>query len=162
PRLAAVVTDSNPAVLSYAESKARLASDLGITFDLVVLPVGAGQDKLETTLRELAENVAVHGIILELPLASGLDLSSALDRIPYHKDLDGLTAVNVGLLYMNREEEALLSATPQACVILAESVMSLSGARAGVVGKGRTVGMPLIGMLLNRRATVTACNSRTP
>ena len=161
PRLAAVLTDSNPAALSYAESKARAASELGVTFDLVVLPAGAAQDKLEMTLRELAENGAIHGIMLELPLAPGFDPGRALDRIPPHKDIDGLTTANLGLLYMNREEEALVAATPQACVMLAESVRPLSGARVGVVGKGRTVGTPLIGMLLNRHATVTVCHSHT-
>lgn len=166
PRLAAVLTDSNPAILSYAESKAKLASDLGITFDLVVLPAGTPQEKLEATLREMAANPAMHGIVLELPLAPGLDLGRALDCIPPEKDVDGLTATNLGLLYSGRESEALVAATPQACVLLAESALKeagreLAGTRVGVVGKGRTVGTPLIGMLLNRHATVTVCHSQT-
>jgi methylenetetrahydrofolate dehydrogenase (NADP+)/methenyltetrahydrofolate cyclohydrolase len=161
PRLAAVVTNSNPSVLSYVESKARVASGLGITFDLVVLPEGAGQDKLEATLKELAENDAIHGIVLELPLAGEMDLARALKLIPANKDVDGMTARNLGLLFMDREDEALVAATSQACVLLAESVKPLAGLRVGVVGKGRTVGMPLIGMLLNRHATVTICHSRT-
>jgi methylenetetrahydrofolate dehydrogenase (NADP+)/methenyltetrahydrofolate cyclohydrolase len=162
PRLAAVLTDSNPAILSYAESKAKMASDLGITFDLVILPPGETQEKLEAILKEFGENPEIHGIILELPLAPGFDLGRALDRIPPNKDIDGLTASNLGLLYMNREEEALVAATPQACVMLAESATTLAGARVGVVGKGRTVGTPLIGMLLNRHATLTVCHSQTP
>ena len=166
PRLAAVLTDSNPAILSYAESKSRLAADLGIIFDLVVLPAGATQEKLETTLAELGGDPAIHGIILELPLAPGFDLGPALDRIPPHKDVDGLTVTNLGLLYAGREEAALVAATPQACVLLAEAALreegqQLSGARVGVVGKGRTVGTPLIAMLLNRHATVTVCHSKT-
>lgn len=166
PRLAAVLTDSNPAVLSYAESKSRAASELGITFDLVVLPEGETQEKLEAALSELAGNPAIHGIVLELPLAPGLDLGRALDLIPPRKDIDGLTAANIGLLYANREDEALVAATAQACVMLAEVALkeenrSLAGACVGVVGKGRTVGTPLIGMLLNRHATVTICHSQT-
>jgi methylenetetrahydrofolate dehydrogenase (NADP+)/methenyltetrahydrofolate cyclohydrolase len=166
PRLAAVLTDSNPAILSYAESKSRMALDIGITFDLVVLSPGETQDKLEATLTELGADPAVHGIILELPLASGFNIGPALDRIPPHKDIDGLTTTNLGLLYAGREEEALVAATPQACVMLAEAALKeegreLSGTRVGVVGKGRTVGTPLISMLLNRHATVTVCHSKT-
>jgi len=161
PRLAAVLTVSDPAVLSYAESKARAASEMGITFDLVVLPAGETQEKLENILQELGDDPAIHGIVLELPLGRGFDLGRALDCIPPYKDIDGLTATNLGLLYMRREEEALLAATPQACVMLAESVADLKGARVGMVGKGRTVGTPLIGMLLNRGATLTVCHSRT-
>jgi methylenetetrahydrofolate dehydrogenase (NADP+)/methenyltetrahydrofolate cyclohydrolase len=159
--MAAVVTDANPEVLSYAESKARVAAKLGIGLDLVTLPGGAGQEKLEAVLHALAANPAVHGIVLELPLASGLNLGRALDLIPPHKDVDGLTPQNLGLLYMHREDETLVAATAQACVLLAESVRPLAGARVGVVGKGRTVGTPLIGMLLNRHATVTVCHSQT-
>lgn len=159
PRMAAVLTGNDPAILSYAESKARMASELGITLDLINLT--GGQEKLEAALKELAENPDVHGIILELPLAAGLDLGRALDCIPAHKDVDGLTAANLGLLYMGREEEALVAATPQACILLAESASALAGARVGVVGKGRTVGTPLIGMLFNRHATVTVCHSQT-
>jgi methylenetetrahydrofolate dehydrogenase (NADP+)/methenyltetrahydrofolate cyclohydrolase len=64
---------------------------------------------------------------------------------------------------MRREEEALVSATAQACVMLAEAALPgpLAGVRTGVIGKGRTVGTPLIGMLLNRQATVTVCHLRT-
>jgi methylenetetrahydrofolate dehydrogenase (NADP+)/methenyltetrahydrofolate cyclohydrolase len=161
PRMAAVLTDSNPAILSYAQSKSKMAADLGITLDLVTLAPGETQEKLEATIADLAKDPAVHGIILELPLASGFDLGKALDLIPPHKDVDGLTATNIGLLYMNREEEALVAATPQSCIMLAESVATLSGARVAMVGKGRTVGKPLIGMLFNRGATVTVCNSKT-
>ena len=168
PRLAAVVTESDPGVMGYAELKARAASALGVTFDLVLLPAGAGQEKLEATLDELGANPAIHGIVLELPLARGLDTGRALDRIPPVKDVDGLTPRNLGLLYMNREREALVAATAQACVALAESVLplagvrSLAGVRVGVVGKGRTVGAPLIGLLLNRGAVPVVCHSRTP
>lgn len=155
PRLAAVVTDPNPAIMSYAESKKRTAEQLGVTLDLVSLPLGSGQDKLEETLDGLAADPAVHGIMLELPLGRDLDLGKALDHIPPLKDIDGLTARNLGLLAMGREDEALLAATAQACVFIAETIMPLKGVRVGVVGKGRTVGTPLIGMLLNRDATVT-------
>lgn len=161
PRLAAVVTDPNPVTLSYVESKGRLASELGITFDLVSLPAGVDQSKLEAVLAELGENSAIHGIVLELPLAPGLDLNRALDIIPAHKDIDGLTVTNLGLLLMNRESEALVAATPQACIMLAESIRPLAGVRVGMVGKGRTVGTSLIAALLNRHATVTVCHSET-
>lgn len=166
PRLAAVMADPDPATLNYAESKSRMASGFGITCDLVVLPPGDTQQRLETALAELAANPAIHGIILELPLPPGFDVDRALNLIPPHKDIDGLTSANLGLLYAGREAEALVAATSQACILLAESALKeegrgLSGARVGVVGKGRTVGAPLIAMLLNRQATVTVCHSKT-
>jgi methylenetetrahydrofolate dehydrogenase (NADP+)/methenyltetrahydrofolate cyclohydrolase len=63
---------------------------------------------------------------------------------------------------MGREEEAILPATPQACIELAELEGELAGKLVAVVGRGQTVGRPLISMLINRSATVTVCHTRTP
>src|SRR5262249_54599413 len=50
----------------------------------------------------------------------------------------------------------------QACVELAGAHTPLAGKRVGLVGRGRTVGRPLLAMLVNRHATVTVCHTRTP
>jgi methylenetetrahydrofolate dehydrogenase (NADP+)/methenyltetrahydrofolate cyclohydrolase len=78
-----------------------------------------------------------------------------------HKDVDGLTPLNLGLVASGRESEAIPAATPQACIELAETQGSLVGKKVGVVGRGRTVGRPLASMLINRHATVTVCHTRT-
>jgi methylenetetrahydrofolate dehydrogenase (NADP+)/methenyltetrahydrofolate cyclohydrolase len=103
----------------------------------------------------------VDGILLELPLAAGLNANAALDRIAPGKDIDGLTAYNLGLVSAGREDEALTSATAQACILLAETQGALAGKRVALIGRGRTVGRPLMGMLINRHATVTVCHTRT-
>src|ERR1044072_4774211 len=70
PRLAAVVTHPDPVVMSYADAKARAASELGITLDLFVLPKASGQEKRESPLPGLATDPAAHGMVRALPLAS--------------------------------------------------------------------------------------------
>jgi methylenetetrahydrofolate dehydrogenase (NADP+)/methenyltetrahydrofolate cyclohydrolase len=35
------------------------------------------------------------------------------------------------------------------------------GKRVALIGRGRTVGRPLMGMLINRHATLTVCHTRT-
>ncbi len=162
PRLAVVLASADPGAASYAQSKQKAAANLGINVDLIDLGADVAQDFLETTLRDLGEDDSVHGILLELPLARGLDSDRALELIPPLKDVDGLTARNIGLAAANREAGALLSATAQACVELAETQGTLSGKRVGLVGRGRTVGRPLLPMLINRHATVTICHTKTP
>ena len=73
-----------------------------------------------------------------------------------------MTSSNLGLIAADREQEALTSATAQACLLLAESQGAVAGKRAAIIGQGRTVGRPLAGMLVNRHATVTVCHTRTP
>jgi methylenetetrahydrofolate dehydrogenase (NADP+)/methenyltetrahydrofolate cyclohydrolase len=161
PRLAVVLASDDASAASYAQLKQKTAAGLGIHVDLIDLG-RISQDTLETTLRTLGADAAVHGILLELPLGSGLDSDRALEMIPPLKDVDGLTARNIGLAAANREAFAILSATAQACVELAETQGTLSGKRVGLVGRGRTVGRPLLPLLINRHATVTVCHTKTP
>src|SRR5262245_4230854 len=160
-RLAAVLASDDPAAVNYVQTKQKSAAALGI--DLALSNLGAaGQDRLESTLAALAADPQVHGILLEFPLATGLDANRALEIIPAHKDVDGLTAANISLAASGREEGAILAATAQACVELAGAHTPLAGKRVGLVGRGRTVGRPLLAMLVNRHATVTVCHTKTP
>jgi methylenetetrahydrofolate dehydrogenase (NADP+)/methenyltetrahydrofolate cyclohydrolase len=119
------------------------------------------QELLLAKCRALSEDRTVHGILLELPLAAGLDADAALDQIAPAKDIDGMTPHSLGLILAGREADALTSATAQACILLAETQGPLSGKRVALIGRGRTVGRPLMGMLVNRHATVTVCHTRT-
>jgi methylenetetrahydrofolate dehydrogenase (NADP+)/methenyltetrahydrofolate cyclohydrolase len=161
PRMAVVLATDDPAAEQYERSKARNAAKLGIEMELVSLGVDCHQTELEARLGSLCEDEKVHGVLLSLPLAPDLDTEAALSRIHPHKDVDGLTPANLGLLLAAREREALAPATPLACILLAETVRPLEGERVVVVGRGRTVGKGLLPLLVNRNATVTVCHSRT-
>jgi methylenetetrahydrofolate dehydrogenase (NADP+)/methenyltetrahydrofolate cyclohydrolase len=162
PRLAAVLATSDTGAISYAQSKAKTAASLGIRLDVIDLGSSISQAELEDSLRKLGAAAAVHGILLESPLAKGLDFQRALDCIPTTKDVDGLTPTNLGRITAGNETRAIAAATPLACIELAESLGPLAGKRVAVVGRGRTVGRPLIGLLLNRDATPTVCHTKTP
>jgi methylenetetrahydrofolate dehydrogenase (NADP+)/methenyltetrahydrofolate cyclohydrolase len=161
PRMAVVLVADDPAVLSYVEVKKRLAEKLGISFDLIAFPATTSQEELDSKLQELSLDPAVHGIVLELPLSPNLDAAQAILNIAPIKDIDGMTPTNIGLVLMGYEDKALLSATAQSCLMLAEKFGPLSGKSVAMVGKGKTVGKPLIPVLLNRHATLTICHTKT-
>jgi methylenetetrahydrofolate dehydrogenase (NADP+)/methenyltetrahydrofolate cyclohydrolase len=161
PKMAVVLASEDPASVTYAETKKKGAAALGIEVEIHNLGSGTTQGQLLERLRSLSADSSVHGILLELPLAPGLGADAALDEIAPAKDIDGLTPYNLGLVSVGREEEALTSATAQACILLAETQGALAGKRVALIGRGRTVGRPLIGMLINRHATVTVCHTRT-
>jgi methylenetetrahydrofolate dehydrogenase (NADP+)/methenyltetrahydrofolate cyclohydrolase len=162
PRLAVVVASDDPAVAKYAEAKGRSAAKLGIALDLIAFDPAEGQQALEARLAALSADPSVHGLLLELPIAKGLDAEAAIARIDPKKDVDGLTAANLGLIAAGREADAIAPATPLACIRLAEAATPLAGKRVAVVGRGRSVGRALIPMLINRDATVTVCHTKTP
>jgi len=161
PKMAVILASEDPASVTYAEAKKKSAAALGIEVEIHNLGLGTTQAQLIETCRALSAAPAVHGILLELPLAPSLDADAALDQIAPAKDIDGLTPRNLGLISAGREAEALTSATAQACILLAETQGPLAGKRVALIGRGRTVGRPLMGMLINRHATLTICHTRT-
>ena len=161
PCLAVVVASDDAAVARYAAAKQRTADALGLGFRVETVDPAGGQAALDARIAALSADPGVHGILLELPLAAGLDVEIAIRQLDPLKDVDGLTPYNLGLIAAGREADALLPATPAACILLAETAADLKGARAVVVGRGRAVGRALAPMLVNRDATVTVCHSRT-
>ena len=163
PRLVSVLASADEASRVYVQSKEKQARKLGVDFGVRDLGSQATQAELHAALRTLSDDPAVHGIMLELPLAPGLDADEALLHIAWRKDVEGLTPANLALIAAGREQEALLPPTPRSIRFLLRDVLGddLSGLRVAVIGPGRTVGRPLTFMLNNRGVTVTLCNERT-
>lgn len=163
PQLVSVLASDDEASRVYLHSKARQAERLGVRFGVRDLGPGATQAELHAALGELSADPGVHGVVLELPLAPGLDADAALLHIAPRKDVEGLTPANLALIAAGREVEALLPPTPRSVRFLlrAELGDDLRGLRVAVIGPGRTVGRPLTFMLNNRGVTVTLCNEHT-
>jgi methylenetetrahydrofolate dehydrogenase (NADP+)/methenyltetrahydrofolate cyclohydrolase len=112
---------------------------------------------------ELAADPGVHGILVQLPLPTGLDAHPVIDLIPPAKDVDGLTAASLGRLV--RGEPGLVPCTPRGMMaLLARYEVPLSGKRAVVVGRSTLVGLSMALLLAAKGvdATVTIAHSRTP
>jgi methylenetetrahydrofolate dehydrogenase (NADP+)/methenyltetrahydrofolate cyclohydrolase len=128
----------------------------------VDLPASASQAEVESVVRGLAIDDAVHGILVQLPLPDGLDAEPVIDLIPPEKDVDGLTERSMGRLLRGRP--GLVGCTPLGVMRLLERYeIPTSGQRAVVIGRSTLVGLPL-SLLLARKgvdATVTMAHSRT-
>jgi methylenetetrahydrofolate dehydrogenase (NADP+)/methenyltetrahydrofolate cyclohydrolase len=161
PKMAAIVASLDAGVLSYVRSKVKTAINLGIELEVINIETTVSQVDLEKRVADVCADPSIHGVILEMPLAQGLNQNGVLDVILPNKDIEGLTCANLGKILAGREIDALLPSTPLACIMLAESFGPLVGKRVGVVGRGKTVGRPIIGMLLNRDATPIICHTRT-
>ena len=158
--LAVVIVGDNPASRIYVKNKIKACGEVGIRSFSYELPSDATQNEVEELLDELGRDEKVHGILLQLPLPEGLDARAALKRIPYEKDVDGFSAENLGKLALG--EKCTVACTPLGIMkILEKEGISLSGKRAVVLGRSKTVGKPMALLLLNADATVTVCHSRT-
>jgi len=160
PRIVTILASDDASAASYVQSKTKTAEKAGMQFEIRDLGAGATQQRIDAVMDELSGDRTVDAIVLELPLARGIDPNRVLDRLDPAKDVDGLTATNLGRLLAGRTD-GIVAATPQACVELAETFAPLSQRTVAVVGRGRTVGRPLAALLLQRDATPLICHSRT-
>ncbi|MBI2846053.1 MAG: bifunctional 5,10-methylenetetrahydrofolate dehydrogenase/5,10-methenyltetrahydrofolate cyclohydrolase [Chloroflexi bacterium] len=162
PGLVSVQVGEDLSSQSYARSEARAATEVGIKYSTKSLAEEASPEKLLKTIRDINANPQVHGIIVQLPLPYWLDRDKVLAAVTPQKDVDGLHPLNRGLLATKDGEPLFIPSTAQAVMfLLAKSGVQVDGARAVVVGRSNTVGLPVSHLLMRGNATVTICHSRT-
>ena len=161
PALAVVQVSGDAASDSYVRSISKACEAVGIRFIHQLLPAGTAQATLEAVLKGLSANREVNGILLQLPLPSGLNAHRAVALIDPRKDVDGVTPTSAGLLAQGLP--SLLPNTPAGGMeLLRRYTIPLAGKRAVVVGRSNIVGKPMALLLLHEHATVTIAHSRTP
>jgi len=166
PGLGTLLVGSDPGSLSYVAGKHRDSVELGIASIRVDLPADATEDEVRAAIRDLNENPAVTGYIIQLPLPDGIDENAMLELMDPAKDADGLHPTNLGRLVLGVSGvlDSPLPCTPAGLVeMLRRYGVPIAGKHAVVIGRGLTVGRPL-GLLLTNKgvdATVTLTHSRT-
>jgi methylenetetrahydrofolate dehydrogenase (NADP+)/methenyltetrahydrofolate cyclohydrolase len=160
PGLAVVLVGNDPASEVYVRNKGKQTEAAGMASFEHRLPATTSQSDLMTLVAKLNADPAVHGILVQLPLPTGLDPLAVINAIDPAKDVDGLHPVNAGRLASGMP--ALTSCTPVGCIILAKTIhASLEGLNAIVIGRSNLVGRPVAQLLVNENATVTIAHSRT-
>ena len=162
PGLATVLVGDNPASKVYVSSKQKACAEAGIESFGFTLPSSATQAEVEGLVKDLNADPRVNGILVQLPLPSGLDEESVLQKISIEKDVDGFHPLNIGRLAQKGRDPLCVPCTPAGCIeILDRLGVKLDGANAVVLGRSNIVGMPVALLLVRRNATVTICHSRS-
>jgi 5,10-methylene-tetrahydrofolate dehydrogenase/methenyl tetrahydrofolate cyclohydrolase len=162
PGLATVLVGENPASQVYVSSKQKACAQAGMESFGFKLPATATQSEVEDLVRSLNADSKVNGILVQLPLPSGLDEERVLGAISIEKDVDGFHPLNIGRLAQKGRDPLFVPCTPFGCIYLLEQVgVKLDGCNAVVLGRSNIVGMPAALLLIRKNATVTVCHSRT-
>ncbi len=162
PGLATVLVGDNPASQVYVRMKHKACAQVGIESLGFTLAADASQDEVETLVRNLNADPRVHGILVQLPLPSGLDEERVLNAISLEKDVDGFHPLNIGRLAQKGRDPLFVPCTPAGIMYLLERAgVQFEGAEAVVLGRSNIVGMPAALLLIRRNATVTVCHSHT-
>jgi methylenetetrahydrofolate dehydrogenase (NADP+)/methenyltetrahydrofolate cyclohydrolase len=163
PCLVVVLVGENPASKIYVSNKKKFAVECGMKSVEVLLPSTVTEEQLLEQINELNADVAVNGILVQMPLPKHIDSNEVINAIKPEKDVDGFHPKNMGALLTNTMHEySLLPCTPLGCMhILQSLVPNLRGKGAVVIGMSNIVGKPLAAMLINKGVTVSVLNSAT-
>lgn len=160
PCLAGVLLGDDSAAVTYAASQQSTAQASGLDYRLERLRPDISQAEAVATIERLNADPTVSGIMLHLPVPTPLDAFALQQSIHPAKDVEGVSAANLGLLAMGRD--ALVPCTAAAAFACLKSTgLDLAGREAVVVGRSVIVGKPLAMLLLAAHATVTQCHTRT-
>ena len=160
PGLAVILVGNDAASATYVASKAKACKDAGIYSVVHEMPESITQEELLETINMMNNNPKLDGILVQLPLPKHIDTTTVLEAINPLKDVDGFHPYNVGRMVSNLD--SFLSATPFGVMrMFEEHNIELSGKDVVVIGSSDIVGKPMASLLINRKATVTVCNSRT-
>jgi len=158
--LAAVLVGDDPASQVYVRNKARACAAVGLASFEHRLPADAGLAAILDLVARLNADERVDGILVQLPLPSGIDPKRVIAAIDPTKDVDGFHPVNVGLLWSG--EPGLVPCTPQGVLLLLRMANApLAGAEAVVLGRSAIVGRPVAALLLAADCTVTVVHSKS-
>lgn len=163
PVLAMVLVGNDQASKIYIKNKKKACKEVGIGNKEILLPANISQGKLINEIKKLNRDKKITGIILQLPIPKHLNKYKVLEAIDPQKDADCLHHHNFGkFLQVGEKKSAVIPATAIGIIkLLEEYKIPVEGKNAVVMGYSDIVGKPTTELLIDRKATVTVCHSRT-
>ncbi len=141
----------------YIRMKERSLKRIGGKIFVHRFPSSSTVAEIVQHIRKLNSDPEVHGIMMELPLPGGFEVSDFSSEIDPAKDIDCFHPENVGLVLQGNPRFS--PPTPSAVMrVIRESGTEPKGAEVCVVNHSPSVGRPLAMLLLNENATVHICH----
>lgn len=156
PYIAVLAMNSDAASLSYVKRIEKNCTNYGIKF---ILKNALTEEEFIKNFKEVKDNKEITGIMLQEPLPK--NLSKIKEQIPEEKDIEGITALSIGKLFLGGKNVNIPCTSKAVIETLDFYNIDLKGKNVAIVGRSNIVGKPLIPQLLNKNATVTICHSKT-
>lgn len=160
PTLVTIVIGDNAASLGYIRSEQRQARQIGLKHKVLQLPPQISEKQAQQTILQISQLADVDAILLAAPLPPHLCRQKIMQVIPPLKDIEGLTAENIGRLWTGQPTN--VPATALGIMKLLDFYqISVSGRHVVIIGRSEIVGKPLAALLLQQNATITITHSQT-
>ena len=160
PELVAVSVGENPASSVYIKQQRKNCEKVGIEYSLEQLPENSTENEIIGCIERLNNDDKTTGIILQLPLPSGIDVKKIQSKISPLKDVEGVNPANLGWIFYGKPFLAPCTALAVKEIIDTTGV-DLYGKEVVMVGHSDIVGKPVALLLVNEFATVSICHIGT-
>jgi len=161
PRLDMIIVGDDYGSIKYVGMKEKTAREVGIEGQVHHLPFSSNTLDIVNLVDSLNRFDGVDGFMVQLPLPEHIDTQLVLNTIAPQKDVDGLTAINLGKLFQ-KDPSAIPPATPLGIMKLLDVYgIKLFGKHVVILGTSNIIGTPLAAMMLEKNATVSLCNAHT-
>lgn len=162
--VAIIYCGDNPGSATYIRMKKRFAKDIGLELRVFWQdPFVSTPWELLSLADQLADDSNCIGFMPQLPLPDSLREAqfNLYDRIPWHKDIDGLGSELIWKYITNQTD--VIGATPQAVLSLLDyyEYGDLRGKTVSIIGQSNLLGKPLVLACMRRGATVFSFNSKS-
>jgi len=159
-KLAAVCVGRDDGTETYLKAQSRLAHDLGVEYEKVLLPEDVSLDDLSGNIARLNSERSIDGIILMQPLPEEFDAEELILKISPSKDVEGLHPFNLGKIMLSKPD--VIPPTAAAVIAVMDNyVKDYKGREVVIIGHSHIVGKPLVLLLADRLATVRFCHIGT-
>lgn len=158
PGLAVVLTGDDKYSVRYVKLKTKRAVKIGMYAEFHHLEETT-DGEIKALIEKLNVDPKIHGIMVQLPLAEGLDELSAVEAIAPEKDVDGLSPSTLGKVLMG--EECYLPAGVEAIMELFQRYdINPEQKHWLVAGETNFMSKPLAAYLMNMKSRVTQAGAK--
>jgi methylenetetrahydrofolate dehydrogenase (NADP+)/methenyltetrahydrofolate cyclohydrolase len=160
PTLALVLTGADKYSRRYVRMKAKRAEELGMEARFHHLEETTTEEVVRL-VEELCADPEVHGVLVQLPVAEGLDEGAIVEVVTPEKDVDGISPSTLGKILLG--EESFLPAGVDAIMELFRRYdLDPEGKHWMVAGSTNWLGKPLIALLSTMNVTASFCGKDDP
>lgn len=159
--LVVVIVGDDKASRVYVKNKRMTCEKVGFFTETIDFSSNISEEELLKEIERLNSDERFDGILVQLPLPKHIDELKVLNAINPDKDVDGFHFNNIGKMVVG-DDTGFLSCTPYGILqLLNEYSIDVEGKDVVIIGRSNIVGKPMALLLIQKRATVQVCNTRT-
>lgn len=162
PRLAIILVGNDPSSIAYVKQKELKAKEIGIKTIIKRFSSEISQNDLITTIQQFNNDSNIHGIIVQQPLPTHINVEKIINSVNHEKDVDGFHPNSHFQMPIAMSVLEILKKV----YIYTPRVQSqfrdwLKKKKIVVIGKGETGGKPVITMFGKMKIPHILIDSKT-